>query len=149
MKTVADILLSKPKPYNLIGPEALVVDALHMLKDTNLSYVVVMDGDAFCGIFSERDYSRNVALKGKSSATCLVKDAMTDDMPFADLSDSVEKCMYLILDFKTRYLPVVEDGNFKGVITMHDILRIILVNKELVFDQDLAERMLESEGKIY
>jgi signal-transduction protein with cAMP-binding, CBS, and nucleotidyltransferase domain len=70
-------------------------------------------------------------------------------MPFAGLADSVEKCMYLILDFKTRYLPVVEDGNFKGVVTMHDILRIILSNKELVFHHDLAERMLESEGKIY
>ncbi|TAD84363.1 MAG: CBS domain-containing protein [Bacteroidetes bacterium] len=149
MKTVADILLTKPKPYNVIAPDALVIDALHMLKDTNLSYVIVMAGSEFCGIFSERDYSRNVALKGRSSANCLVRDAMTDDMPFAALADSVEKCIYLILDFKTRYLPVVDDGAFEGVITMHDILRIILSNKELVFDNDLAERMLESEGKIY
>jgi CBS domain-containing protein len=149
MKTVADILASKPKPYNIIGPNELVISALHMFRDTNLSYVIVMEGTEFCGIFSERDYSRNVALRGKSSATCPVKDAMTHDLPFAEMTDSVEKCIDLILDFKSRYLPVLAQGRFSGVVTMHDVLRIILSNKAQVFDHELAERMLESEGKIY
>ncbi|HUP12745.1 MAG TPA: hypothetical protein VM187_11045, partial [Niastella sp.] len=67
MRTVDDLIASKPRPENIINPEALVIDALHLLEQVNLSYLIVMDGEKYNGVFSEKDYSRNVVLKGRSS----------------------------------------------------------------------------------
>ena len=67
MRTVDDLIASKPRPENIIRPDALVIDALHLLDQVNLSYLIVMEGDTYKGVFSERDYSRNVVLKGRSS----------------------------------------------------------------------------------
>jgi len=81
MRTVNDILESKPQPFNIIASNHLVIDALHMLNSVNLSYLIVMDGDQYKGIFSERDYSRNVILKGRSSSSTTVQEVMTTDIP--------------------------------------------------------------------
>ena len=149
MKYVADVLATKPHAFNFIEPDAKVIDALNLFTVTNLSYLVVMHHDTFHGIFSERDYSRNVALKGKTSATCLVREAMSSNLPFVTPADTVEKCIRMILDFQTRYLPVLEDGAFKGVITIHDILRIALRSKGQIFDEQMTAELLETDEKIY
>lgn len=148
MRTVADMLANKTKPNNIIAPDALVVDALHLMKDVNLSYVIVMDGDVLKGIFSERNYSRNVALEGKSSATCPVKEAMTKTLMSISPEHTVEECIHLILENKCRYLPVQEEGRLLGVITIHDILREALRSKEALFDSSLTDRLIE-EGSVY
>jgi signal-transduction protein with cAMP-binding, CBS, and nucleotidyltransferase domain len=148
MRTVADMLANKTKPNNIIAPNALVVDALHLMKQVNLSYVIVMDGDVLKGIFSERNYSRNVALEGKSSATCPVKEAMTKALVKITPEHTVEECIQLILDNKCRYLPVEENGQLLGVITIHDILREALRSKEALFDSSLTDRLIE-EGSVY
>ena len=67
MRRVKDIIASKPKIFNTISPNALVIEGLQSLNSVNLSYLIVMDGDKYKGIFSERDYTRNVILKGRSS----------------------------------------------------------------------------------
>src|SRR5678816_2088895 len=74
MRTVKDILESKAKSFNVVSPHTLVIDALSMLNAVNLSYLIVMDDNQYRGIFSERDYSRNVILKGRTSrsTTCLL-----------------------------------------------------------------------------
>jgi CBS domain-containing protein len=149
MRTVYDMLDRKAEPHNTIDPDALVVEALHLMDDVNLSYVVVMRDEKFMGIFSERDYSRNVALKGRSSATCPVKDAMTKDLPVVSPTDTVENCIQKILEHKTRYLPVFEESDFKGVITMHDIMRQVLSDKQLVFDEEMIEYFFDDGGKIF
>jgi signal-transduction protein with cAMP-binding, CBS, and nucleotidyltransferase domain len=89
MRTVNDLLKSKPVVFNNIDADALVIDALHMLNSVNLSYLVVMKEDEFKGIFCERDYSRNVILKGRSSANTKVKEVMTNDLPMVETSDTV------------------------------------------------------------
>lgn len=152
MRTVKDIINSKPAPFNVIDPKSLVIDALHKLNEVNLSYLIVMDGDNFKGIFSERDYSRNVLLKGRSSRTSSVEDAMTVDLPVVALHDTVEHCMDMMASQRARYLLAFDGAHFKGVITIHDLLRQVIANKELVFDQTLAERLIETEesgGRIY
>lgn len=148
MRTVADILASKTKPANIIAPHAMVVDALHMMKTLNLSYVIVMDGDKLEGIFSERNYSRQVALEGKSSATCPVRDAMTTGLAEVTPEHTVEECIHMILGSTGRYLPVLENERLVGVITIHDILREALRSKEALFDSGLTDRLIE-EGAIY
>src|SRR5215218_5436650 len=93
MRTVDDIIGSKPDPFNVIHPGALVIEALEMLNMVNLSYLIVMEGDEYKGIFCERDYSRNVILKGRSSSSTTVKEVMTTDLPVVTTNDTDEHCM--------------------------------------------------------
>ena len=151
MRTVQDILDTKQRTFNVIAPDALVIDAINQLNSVNLSYLIVMDGKEYKGIFSERDYTRNVILKGRASNTTLVKDAMTIDLPMVELSDSVEHCMNLMNSHKTRYLLAYDDGRFENVITIHDLLRQVIANKEEVFDNTAAKTLLDNDesGRIY
>lgn len=151
MRTVQDILNAKAKPFNEVPSNMLVIDALRMLNSVNLSYLVVMDDDAYKGIFSERDYSRNVILKGRHSDKTTVAEVMTRDVPIVELDTTVEKCIHLIDQHKTRYLlAFYDDEQFAGVITIHDLLRQVLSDKEAVFDSTLAQRLVdEDEGKVY
>ena len=150
MRTVNDLLKSKPLVFNNIDAEALVIDALQMLNSVNLSYLVVMKDDEFKGIFCERDYSRNVILKGRSSANTKVREVMTNDLPMVETTDTVEHCMNLMISHKARYLLAYNDQEFAGVITIHDLLRQVISNKEAVFDHSMAEQLLShEEGRIY
>ncbi len=151
MRTVKDIIESKPSPVNFINSDALVIDALRMLDTVNLSYLIVKKNDNFNGIFSERDYSRNVILKGRSSESTTVQEVMTTDLPVVNLTDSVEHCMNQMNLHKTRYLLAYDDGRFTGVITIHDLLRQVIANKAEVFDEALTKKLLDSAegGRIY
>ena len=151
MRTVANILNSKAKPFNVVSPDTLVIEALNLMNSVNLSYLVVMDGPKYKGIFSERDYSRNVILKGRSSHNTVVKEVMTTDLPIVTLTDTVEHCMNTMNANKTRYLLAYDEEEiFQGVITIHDLLREVIANKEGVFDT-AAHKLLESDegGEIY
>lgn len=152
MRRVKDIIASKAKVFNSISPDALVIEGLQLLNSVNLSYLIVMDGDEYKGIFSERDYTRNVILKGRSSKETLVKQVMTTDYPKVEITDSVEYCMNLINTHKTRYLLAFDDQDFLGVITIHDLLRQVIASKEEVFDHTLTSQLLdnaEGGGRIY
>ena len=151
MRTVRELLLSKPVAFNNIDPDVVVIDALQMLNSVNLSYLVVKKGGDFKGIFCERDYSRNVILKGRSSTNTKVSEIMTTDLPIVDVHDSVEHCMTLMLARKARYLLAYDDQVFAGVITIHDLLRQVISNKEAVFDHTIAAQLLNhDEGrKVY
>jgi CBS domain-containing protein len=144
MKTVKDIFNGKQKAFNFITPNAIVYDALVQLNSVNLSYLLVMDQGEYKGIFSERDYTRNVILKGRSSATTTVQEVMTTDIPVVALTDTAEQCMHLINAHKTRYLLAYDENQqFVGVITINDLLRLIIASKEQVFDQTLAASLLD------
>lgn len=151
MRTVKDILKSKPPPFNFIKPSSLVIDALNMLNSINLSYLIVKEGDEYKGIFSERDYSRNVILKGRASNSTAVKEVMTTDFPIVETTDTVEYCMNAMNSYRTRYLLAFDERRLAGVITIHDLLREVIANKEAVFDQGLAKKLLDQDesGKIY
>jgi CBS domain-containing protein len=152
MRTVRDILDSKAKTFNIVSPHTLVIDALSMLNSVNLSYLIVMDNNEYKGIFSERDYSRNVILKGRSSRSATVQEAMTTDLPMVHLDQTVEHCMKTMILNKTRYLLAFDaDKNFAGVITIHDLLREVIANKETIFDTETAHELLNQDegGYIY
>lgn len=152
MLHVQKVLESKTKPFNTITPEALVIDALNQMNAVNLSYLVVMDDEKYMGVFSERDYSRNVILKGRASNATKVKDVMTVDLPIVALDDTVEHCMHLMNSFKTRYLLAYDEEEiFVGVVTIHDLLRQVINNREAVFDAKVADELIsnDEEGNIY
>ena len=152
MRRVKDIIASKSKAFNTISPDALVIEGLQLLNSVNLSYLIVMEGNTYKGIFSERDYTRNVILKGRSSKETIVEQVMTTDYPRVELTDTVEYCMNLINTHKTRYLLAFDNENFVGVITIHDLLRQVIASKEEVFDHTLTSQLIdnaEGGGRIY
>ena len=145
MPTVKDILKSKQKSFNHIESNALVIDAINLMNSVNLSYLVVMENDQYKGIFSERDYTRNVILKGRASNSTMVQEVMTTDFPIIALVDTVEYCMNLMNAHKTRYLLAYEGRRFAGVVTIHDLLRQVLVNKQEVFDNSAAKTLIDND----
>ena len=149
MRTVANILINKPPVFNFVDPDAKVIEALHLMNSVNLSYLVVYKSDTFYGIFSERDYSRNVVLKGLNSTTCTVKEVMSASLPVIGMQDTVERCMQLLNIHKTRYLIVFDDNEFKGVVTINDVLREAIENKEMVFDELMIKEATELQDKIF
>ena len=151
MRTVQNIINSKPRPSNVISSQSMVFDALNLLDSVNLSYLIVMDGNEFKGIFSERDYTRNVILKGRSSTSTKIGDVMSVDLPRVILTDTVEDCMNMINTHKTRYLLAYDDDKFVGVITIHDLLRQVISSREDVFNQKLTNSLIDyDEGsRIY
>lgn len=151
MITVREMLEKKPTVYNTIEPGALVIDALTMLNSVNLSYLVVKDNNVYKGIFCERDYSRNVILKGRSSKDTKVEEVMTIYLPIVQMSDTAEHCMLTMDLHKARYLLAFDDKEFRGVITIHDLLRQAIASKEFVFDKDLAGKLIDNDegGKVF
>ena len=146
MITVKEILQKKRIANNITQPSTLVIDALKMLKSVNLSYLIVMDGKKFKGIFCERDYCRNVVLKDRSSKTSTVQEVMTTDLPVVEMNDTAEYCMKTMNENKTRYLLALDKSSqFAGIITIHDLLRQVLTNREYVFDDAIAERLIQQE----
>ncbi|MEP6465969.1 MAG: CBS domain-containing protein [Parafilimonas sp.] len=152
MKTAEEIVLQKKSINNFIQPDAKVIEALKQLNNVNLSYLIVKDADEVKGIFSERDYARKVILQGRSSSEVMVKEIMATDLPEVQLHDSIEKCMSLLAAHGRRYILVMNKNKFEGVITIHDLLREILLHGERVFDNRITRTLIdinEHAPKIY
>ena len=145
MRTVSDIINSKPVAFNSIEPQALVIEALQLLNSVNLSYVIVLEDGEYRGVFSERDYTRNLVLKGRSSNGTKVEEVMTTDLPRVEMTDTVEHCMNIMSIEKTRYLLAFDHKRFANVITIHDLRRQVIASKEQVFDKTLARQLLDNE----
>jgi CBS domain-containing protein len=143
MKTVKEVLMRKPAADNFIHSGARVLAALNKLVDVNLSYLIVRDGENIKGIFSERDYARKMILKGRSSFDTLVNEIMSTDLPEVDINDTVEKCMEMLASNGRRYLLVMDNQKFAGVITIHDLLREVLLSKESVFNKTITGALID------
>lgn len=151
MRTVKNIIDKKNKVDNTVTSQTLVIDALKKMIDVNLSYLIIMEGDTYKGIFSERDYSRNVVLKGRSSNTTTVEEVMATDLQMVHPAQTAEQCMNILSTTKTRYLVCIDsEGNFKGVVTIHDLIRIVLADKQDVFGRAVANYLNnnDDEGKV-
>ena len=103
------------------------------MSEKNIGSVVVIDGENYVGIITERDYSRKVALKGKSSTDTIVANIMSTDLPTVSPEDSIEHCMELMSDKNIRYMPVVDKNKIAGIISMSDVVKeTILMQKETI-----------------
>ncbi|MET0243811.1 MAG: CBS domain-containing protein [Flavitalea sp.] len=151
MRTVKEILATKGPLTNTIESSKLIIEGLQLLNTVNLSYLIIIDNGEFQGLFSERDYARNVVLKGHSSRDTILRDVMTKDFPVVSLTDTLEECMNRMNTHRTRYILVYDDSKFVGVITIHDLLRQVLANKEDAFDHTLTRNLIDSDerGRIF
>ncbi|HQD08469.1 MAG TPA: CBS domain-containing protein [Flavihumibacter sp.] len=152
MKTVEDILIRKSFQNNIIDADQKIIDALSALKAVNLSYMVVRDKGEIIGVFSERDYARKVVLEGRSSNESTIREVMSEDLPVVSPRDTIEHCMNLLANAGRRYILVKDNGNYRGVITIHDLLREILLNRESVFYDVVTGALIdinEHSSKVY
>ena len=133
MKKVADILAHKGARITSVGPQTTVLDALRIMADQNIGSVMVIEEGQYLGIMTERDYSRKVILKGKSSTDTPVSEIMSQDFPMVSPLDTMEHCMELMSDKNIRYLPVFDKGALAGIISINDVVReTILTHEETI-----------------
>ncbi|MCX7047902.1 MAG: CBS domain-containing protein [Candidatus Sumerlaeota bacterium] len=135
MKTVNDVLQIKGRDVWTIEASAKVFEALTLMDEKGIGALVVMDGDKIAGIISERDYARNVILKGKSSKDCPVSDIMTREVLYVKAWQTMENCMALITEKHVRHLPVMEGDHLAGLISIGDVVKAIISDKQSVIDQ--------------
>jgi CBS domain-containing protein len=133
MKTVKDILETKGRTVWSISPKAKVFDALKLMSEKEIGALMVMDEkNEIRGIISERDYARKVILLGKTSKETSVEEIM---IPLADMchikpANTVEECMVLMTGKHVRHLPVCDEGRFIGLVSIGDVVKSIISEKE-------------------
>jgi len=133
MKKVADILSRKGKNITHVSADTSVLDALKIMADQNIGSVMVMAGEQYLGILTERDYSRKVILKGKSSTDTKVDEIMSSDIPRITPNDTIEYCMQVMSDKNIRYLPVFDGEALGGIISINDVVKeTILAQQETI-----------------
>ena len=123
MKKVSDILSHKGARITSVAPQTTVLEALRIMADQNIGSVLVTEAGRYLGIMTERDYSRKVILKGKSSTDTPVQEIMSRDFPVVTPNDTVEFCMQLMSDKNIRYLPVFDKEELSGIISINDVVR--------------------------
>ena len=123
MSTVSSVLSRKNAPVVAVSPDSSVVEALRIMADKNIGSVIVMQDSQYKGIMTERDYSRKVALKDRSSSTTKVAEIMSTDLPAVKPSDTIEYCMELMTKKNIRYMPVFDNTKLIGIISMSDVVK--------------------------
>jgi CBS domain-containing protein len=133
--TVKNLLVNKGRDVWTIDPDATVFEALAKMAEKDVGSLVVMDGERLVGIITERHYSRNVVLKGKTSPTTVVREIMEGNVICVRADQSVELCMALMTEKRVRHLPVIEGTKVIGLISIGDLLKFIISKKEFAIDQ--------------
>ena len=131
MITVKDMLDQKGHNAWTIGPEAKVLEALELMAKKGLGALIVVDkDDEVIGILSERDYARKIILMGRQSQDTPVKDIMTKEVYGVHYETTADECMALMTDKHIRHLPVVEGGRITGLISIGDVVKQLIANRE-------------------
>lgn len=140
-RTVRGLLDTKQGEVWSVKPDDSVLHALRVMADKNIGAVLVLDDDGeLCGIMSERDYARKIILASRASHDTPVSTIMTADVTTVDSQASVEHCMELMTNGKFRHLPVVDDGELVGLISIGDVVRSVIEGQQsMIVD---LERMI-------
>ncbi len=136
MSTSARQLISD-KGYELysVSPDTMVYDAINLMNEAKVGALLVMEGNKLAGIISERDYTRKVILETRSSRETPVRDIMTSNVLTVTPDQSIEDCMKIMSENHIRHLPVAENGEPIGVLSVMDVVKNIISEKEFVIDQ--------------
>ena len=135
MTIVQQLLDTKSREIHSVRPDDTVLKALEVMKDKDIGSVLIKDDDRLVGIFTERHYARRVFLKGKSSPKTLVRDVMETDVICVGPEQTAEACMALMTEKRIRHLPVLHDDRLVGVVSIGDLLKSIIADREFTIDQ--------------
>jgi CBS domain-containing protein len=131
MAAVSEILETKGAMVLSVGVNESVFDAISLMAEVNIGAVLVQNDDTISGIFTERDYLQRVALKSLSSKETPVGDVMTNPVVSADPGDSIQQCMETMTTCHCRHLPVVEGGKLLGIVSIGDLVKRMLDEKQM------------------
>lgn len=132
---ISSILHQKTSAIWSISPEAKVYDAIKLMAEKNIGAVLVLASGRLQGIFTERDYTRKVALHGKTSRDTTVFEILSDKCTTVTPDDTVEECMRLMTEKRVRHLPVVEGPNVVGIISIGDLVNWIISTQDATIAQ--------------
>ena len=135
MKTMGLFLAEGQRPVYSIRPDATVREALELMAQKNIGALLVMDGPALAGIFSERDYARKVVLQGRSSNDALVQDIMTAQVITVQAAQNIDECMQIMTDKHVRHLPILEGQRVIGLISIGDVVREMMAHQKTIIEQ--------------
>lgn len=144
MTTVRELLGNKESASKYsITVQDTVLTALKVMAEANISAVFIVDGKRVAGIFTERDYLRKGELQGRQADTTMVKDVMTRNVYTATLDTTLEQCVALMGTHHIRHLPVVENDQLVGLVSIRDLMTAALESKEIAF-QSIEDYMMGS-----
>ena len=135
MKPVSELFKRNPASVIRVAPSDNVFDALHVLAEHEVGALGVREGDKLVGVFSERDYTRKIAILGKNSREALVSDIMTSPVLYVTPSHRTRECMALMSDKKVRHLPVLDNGRVVGMLSIRDLMNDIIADHEFTIAQ--------------
>ena len=134
MQTVQQLLQTKGREVWTIGAEASVYDALALMAKKDIGALVVTRGDQVLGLLSERDYARNVVLRGLKSQDTQVSDIMTTKVPCVGPQQTVQDCMSIVTEQRVRHLPVMEGDTLVGLVSIGDLVKAIIEEQEVLIE---------------
>ncbi|MGE4612279.1 MAG: CBS domain-containing protein [Paracoccaceae bacterium] len=135
MTAIKQLLDTKGREVLSIGPDDSVYDAIKLMADKNVGSLVVMEDDRMAGIITERDYARNVFLKGRSSPDTSVGDIMERAVICITLDETVEECMVVMTSRSVRHLPVLEENAVVGIVSIGDLVKSIIDGQKFIIEQ--------------
>jgi CBS domain-containing protein len=135
MFSVRQILAEKGHGVQHIAPDATVLDALQQMARSDVGALVVLEDGELVGLLSERDYARKVILLGRHSDATRVREIMHAKPVCVRSMQSIEDCMRLMTEHRTRHLPVVENGQVAGVVSIGDVVKAIIADREATIEE--------------
>jgi CBS domain-containing protein len=135
MKTIQQLIDDKGSQVWSIGPDASVYDALVLMADKQIGALLVMDEGSMIGLISERDYARSVILRGRTSKETRVRDVMTKRVVCTKPDQTLEEAMALMTEKRVRHLPVIDNEQVVGLISIGDLIKSIISEHKFIIEQ--------------
>lgn len=133
--TIENILHEKGRNVWSITPDMIVFDAIKVLAEKNVGALLVMEGDKLVGMFSERDYTRKIILKGRASKETRVGEVVSSPVFTVSPEHSIEDCMRVMTEHRVRHLPVVHQDKVVGVVSIGDLVNWIITAQSAALEQ--------------
>jgi len=135
MATVKQLLLGKGSDVSTIQPDESVLEAIQKMADNNIGSLVVVENEKVVGIITERHYAREVALKGRRSLTTPVGKIMSTRVVCARPDQTIEQCMAVMVEKRIRHLPILDDDNLVGIVSIGDLVKCKIEDQKFLIEQ--------------
>ena len=134
MTTVHQLLHTKGHGFWSVTPDDTVYEAIRVMAEKDVGALLVMDGDAFVGMITERHYARDIALKGRASPQTPVRAVMETDAICTHLAQTIDECMHLMTEHRVRHMPVIDDEKVVGIVSIGDVVKSIIDDQKHTID---------------
>ena len=135
MTSVNQLLNNKGFDILTVDANESVFRALELMAEHSIGSLLVMDGDRVAGLFSERDYARGIILKGRTTKETKVKEIMTSQVVVINPGQTTEECMAIMTEKRVRHLPIMQDDELIGIISIGDLVKAIIEEQQFVIEQ--------------